>query len=185
MKEVIKKEILGHLTKTIEILREREVKDYEELKSLSNHAIEDVALHKDLDLISVTVLIYSIYKIIFCIKEENYKNLLTQLELAKRHLQQGNFRGYNKSLRKLFGIVKECNAQVKVHLQDVMQAARIRKGTSLLERGLSIGQAAGLMGLSNWDLQQYAAKTTSLGIHTERIPARTRMKKAFQIFRVQ
>ena len=57
MKEVIKKEILFDLGKAIEILKNTEVGDGEELKELSDHSIEDVAIHKDLDLISTTVLI--------------------------------------------------------------------------------------------------------------------------------
>jgi len=75
--------------------------------------------------------------------------------------------------------------QVKEHLQDVMQAARIKKGTALLEKGLSVGQAAGLMGLSNWDLQQYAAKTTALRFEAETLPAKERMKLAFSMFGVK
>ena len=66
MKAVIKKEIIYDLTKAIEILETKEDKDIEELQELSNHSIEDVAIHKDLDIISITVLIYSIYKVADC-----------------------------------------------------------------------------------------------------------------------
>ena len=79
-------------------------------------------------------------------------------------------------------IAKKCHAGVKEHLQDVMHAARIKKGTTLLQRGLSIGQAAGLMGLSNWDLQSYAAHTTAFEPHTEAILARVRMGTALKLF---
>ena len=63
-----------------------------------------------------------------------------------------------------------------------MQAARIKKGTVLLQRGLSIGQAAGLMGLSNWDLQEYASKTPYLAGHHEKVSAKTRLSNALKIF---
>ena len=63
MKRVIKREILLYLDETIRIIQVKERKDFEELRHLSNKAIEAVALRKDLDMISVTVLIYSIYKI--------------------------------------------------------------------------------------------------------------------------
>ena len=71
MKNEVKKEILFDLQRTIDILGKKELKDKEELRILSNHAVEDVALHKDLDLISVTVLIYSIYKVLDCISPED------------------------------------------------------------------------------------------------------------------
>ncbi len=181
MKEVIKKEIVHDLTQAIEILGEKDIKDFEELKELSDHAIENVALYKDLDIISITVLIYSIYKVATLVKDSDHQELVNRLISARENLKQNKFGKYNSSIRSLFAIVKRSNARVKVHLQDVMQAARIKKGTVLLERGLSIGQAAGLMGLSNWDLQEYAGKTTSLEPH-ETVPAKMRLLRALNIF---
>lgn len=182
MKEVVKKEILYDLAEAIKILEEREEKDVEELKTLSEHAIDDVALHKDLDVVSITVLIYSIYKVVSSLGKEDYDDLLAELKLAKKYIKQGNLGRYNKSIKTLFTIVRRCKAAVREHLQDVMHAARIKKGASLLQRGLSIGQAAGLMGLSNWDLQQYAGKTTTLEQHHETISAKKRIIKSLNIF---
>lgn len=184
MKEAVKKEILYDLQEVIKIIKVKEVGDIEQLKQLSNHAIEDVALHKDLDMISVTVLIYSIYKVVQCIRDEARQKLLRQLSSAVSSLQQNNFGKYNKHIRASFRIVRQCSNKVKEHLQDVMQAARIKKGTALLEHGLSIGQAAGLMGLSNWDLQDYAGKTTSLDVHSEKVSALKRLQIAERIFGV-
>src|SRR3989344_1989373 len=166
MKEVIRKEILFDLAQAIAILEQKDAKDVEELKKLSNHAIEDVALHKDLDLISITVLIYSIYKIISSISAEAENNLSR----------------YNQNIKVLFNLVSKSNIKVKEHLQDVMQAARIKKGTVLLQKGLSIGQAAGLMGLSNWDLQQYAGRTTAIAQHHETTSVKKRLALALNLF---
>ncbi|MEK6809961.1 MAG: hypothetical protein AABY40_04760, partial [Nanoarchaeota archaeon] len=58
------------------------------------------------------------------------------------------------------------------------------KSAALFEKGLSIGQAAGLMGLSNWDLQAYAGKTTALDQHEESIPATKRVSTALKLFGV-
>jgi len=184
MKEAIKKEILYDFDHAILILETRELIDVEQLKELSNHAIEDVAVLKDLDVISITVLIYSIYKVVKDLNDTDYLSLLEQLKRSRNYLQTGDYANYNKSMKGLFDLVRKGNAQVREHLQDVMQAARIKKGTTLLEKGLSIGQAAGLMGLSNWDLQQYAGKTPALGSHNETVPAKLRVKRAFSLFGV-
>ena len=97
-------------------------------------------------------------------------------------LKEKNFGKYNRMIRVAYEVVRECSRNIKDHLDDVMQAARIKKGTALLERGLSIGQAAGLMGLSNWDLQAYAARTPAISGHSESMPAHLRMKKALELF---
>jgi len=184
MKEEIKKEILYDLHETIRILKIREKKDLEELKVLSDHAIEGVAVHKDLDLISITVLIYSIYKTMNCLQGSNYDNLVKELQNAESALTNNEFSQYNRSIKLLYNIVSRCSAKVKEHLDSVMHAARIKKGTALLQKGLSIGQAAGLMGLTNWDLQQYAAKTMVFEGHHEKVLAKRRVAYALKIFGV-
>lgn len=182
MNEGIKKEILYDITQALKILEERETTDIEELKVLSDHAIEDIAVQKDLELVTITVLLYSIYKVVPCMQKDNYQKLVAGLTSLKNALQRGDLGGYNRNIKNLYALVRQCNAKVQEHLQDVMHAARIKKGTSLLQRGLSIGQAAGLMGLSNWDLQPYAGKTTALGEHDERIPAQKRVVAALTVF---
>ncbi len=185
MEEAVKKEIKYDLAEAIKILQQRETKDVEELRALSDHGIEDVAVHKNLDLISVTVLIYSLYKMITSVPDKDYQNILNQLQNAKENLERNQLGRYNSNIKTLFQLVKKCNAKVKVHLQDVMEAAKIKKSAALFEKGLSIGQAAGLMGLSNWDLQAYAGKTTALDQHEESIPAEKRMQAALSIFKMK
>lgn len=184
MKEEVKKEILYDLQEALKILEKKETADLEQLHQLSNHAIEDVAVHKDLDLVAVTVLLYSMYKIVTSLREEEYSQLRKEMQKALLALQRNQLGEYNSSIKILYAIVQRCHAKVKVHLQDVMHAARIKKGSILLQKGLSLGQAAGLMGLSNWDLQTYAAKTVMVEPHQEVIPAKLRLQRAFKIFGV-
>jgi len=183
MKEAVKKEILYDLAKTIEILQKREENDIKELEELSNHGIDDVAIHKDIDLVSITVLIYSLYKIIDSISENNYKKILQGLTSAKNNLQQNDLGKYNLDIGTLFKLIKDSNAEIKMHLHDVLDAAKIKKSAILFDKGLSIGQAAGLMGLSNWDLQSYTGKATRIE-HDEKIPAEKRVMTALKIFGV-
>jgi hypothetical protein len=185
MNRGIRNELLHYLQQTISTLEIREEKDFEELKNLSEQGIELIAVNKDLDLISITVLIYSLYKIIKDISAEDYQDLLAELKFAQQHLEQNSLGKYNQNIKTLFEIVRRSNAKIKVHLDDVMQAARIKNSAFLLQKGLSIGQAAGLMGLSNWELQQYVGRTTFLTQHRESLPIRKRLLTAFNIFGVK
>ncbi len=182
MQKEVYDEILHDLGGVIKILEQPEQSDVEELKKLSDHAVEVVALYKDLDVISMTVLIYSLYKIVATLKETDYKTLHQLLTTARQNLEQRNLGKYNSLIKKAYQVIRKANSEVREHLQDVMDAARIKKGSSLVQRGLSIGQAAGLMGLSNWDLQQYTGRTTSINGHHEAVPAVQRMKKAAVLF---
>ena len=106
MEEAIKKEILYDLGQAITILQQRENKDVEELRALSDHGIEDVAVHKNLDLISVTVLIYSLYKIITSIPEKDYQSIIKELQNAKNSLEKKQLGRYNSSIKNLFQLKK-------------------------------------------------------------------------------
>ena len=185
MKEVVRTEIINLLSQSFDILKIRKEEDVEKLKKLSNKGIETVALYKDMDLISVTVLIYSLYKIITCVSADDYQYLLKDLEKAKLNLEKRNFTMYNKSVRLIYKIIHKCDAKVKDHLSNVLHAAKVKKSAVLLSKGLSIGQAAGLMGLSNWDLQTYAGKTTAYEAHHEAVRADQRLLNAFKIFNVK
>ena len=178
----VKTEIITDLSRTAKILEVKDLKDLEQLKDLSEHAIKHIAVHKDLELVSVTVLIYSLYKIENCLRENDRARVVETLQRAAQSLKDDNFSRYNSAIRLLFKLVQSCNAKIKEHLQDVMDASRIKKGTSLLQHGLTIGQAAGLMGLSNWELQVYAGKANLLSQHTEAIPASKRLVLAFKLF---
>ena len=184
MEEAIKKEILYDVSQAISILERKEKNDVDQLRVLSDHGIEDVAVHKNLDLISITVLIYSLYKIVNSIPEKDNQAIIRELQNAKNSLEKNQLGKYNSSIKKLFQLVRKGDAKVKVHLQDVMEAAKIKKSAALFEKGFSMGQGAGLMGLSNWDLQAYAGKTTALEQHEESILAAKRVSTALKIFGV-
>ncbi len=184
MIEAIKQEILYDLSQAILIFEKKDPGDLQKLRTLSDHGIENVALYKDIDVITITVLLYSLYKISEGIQDKEYQQIYKGLKSAHDSLLKNKYGNYNRSIKFLFEQVKGCSARVKEHLQDVMQAARIKKGTKLLEKGLSMGQAAGLMGLSNWDLQSYASKTTVFNQHHEVRSAKKRIITALKIFGV-
>lgn len=185
MKEVIRKELKSLLRSVVDILSVKERKDFEELKELSFKGIESVAAYKDFDLISLTVLIYSTYKIYNGVKDDDYKDLLAEYQFALSHIESGNLGRYNKSIKLLYNIVSKFDASVKDHLDDVMHAAKIKQSSILLSKGLSMGQAAGLMGLSNWDLQQYAGSNVTKDLGHEKNPVDERYSLAKVIFGVE
>lgn len=184
MHKEVKRVLLEAFSAVLSLLKSG-TKDEDPFRIVSEQAIEDVAVYKDIDLIAVTVFLYSLAKIVPRLSDEQYATLLKAVQRAQTTLREGDLTKYNRAVKQLYRQVREYNAHIKEHLQDVLDAAKIKKGTSLLHKGLSMGQAAGLMGLSNWDLQQYAGKTTALDLHDEVIPAPERLEKAFALFGVQ
>ena len=126
MKEVMRKSLLKDVGRVIVILEKRKGKenpDLERLKELSDHTIKDVALFKNLDAVSLAVLIYSIYKTLPCMSEENVKDLITELKFSQKHLSAKNLSMYNQSVKVLFSIIKRCNSEIKT--QHLLQRLRL------------------------------------------------------------
>ena len=182
MKKIVRQSLLKDIDHAISILETREQSDLEKLKELSDHTIKDVALYKNMDAISLAVLIYSIYKVLPCITDENLKNILVELKSAKKHLNESRFGRYNSSLETLFKIIKSCSSKLSVHLQDVLHAAKIKKGTTLLEHGLSASRTADLMGLSKWELLDYTSRTNVMQVSNEIVSVKKRVAFTMDIF---
>ncbi len=183
MKEAIRKEIIFDLNQIHTLLEK--TSNPEEIQKLSNHTIADVAAYKDIDIITMSVLIYALYKIYHIIKQEERDDLSERIIQAKTALGKRNLTEYNHQIKNIYTFIQSKGATIKEHLESVMQAARIKKGTVLLEHGLTMGQAAGLMGLSNWDLQEYASKTIALEPSKETIHTTKRLKIAYQLFNLE
>ena len=180
MKDVIRKEIIYDLGQIQSLLATGS--DPEQIRVLSDHTISDVAAYKDMDMITITVMIYALYKIYPFSLLEDKEQVLKHVSASKVALTSRNLVEYNKQIKSLYTFIQSKSSSVKNHLESVMQAARVKKGTVLLEHGLTIGQAAGLMGLTNWDLQEYASKTSVFEPTRETMLTSKRLKVAYTLF---
>ncbi len=182
MKEVTRQSLIKDIGHTITILERNNSTSPKELKILSEHVIEDVALYRNVDAITLAILIYSIYKSILCISEDKHKEMIQRLKVLHSNIKAKKFTKYNESMKQLFEVLRACNAEIKNHIQDVFYAAKIKKGTNLLEQGLSLARAADLMGVSRWDVLQYGGSSVTRVEHTESWPAVKRLNLARKFF---
>ena len=182
MKEVMRQSMIKDIGRSIEILSDEKTETAERLKKLSEHIIEDVALYRNVDAATLAILIYSIYKTTNCISCEKQEKIIKGLSLLQKNLQNKSYTKYNISLKILFELLKDCNSQIQKHVHDVFYAAKIKKGSDLLEQGLSLARAADLMGISRWDALHYGASAVKQSIHSESWPAAKRLKLARKVF---
>ena len=114
--------------------------------------------------------------------EKDYQQIIKTLQFTKKALEEKNLGKYNKDIQSLFELIKKTNSKIKVHLQDVLEAARIKEGERLFRHGLSLGRAAAMLGVTKWDLQRYTGRTTTMEQHSEKMSAKKRMELALTIF---
>ncbi|MEA3430680.1 MAG: hypothetical protein U9R08_05385 [Nanoarchaeota archaeon] len=162
MQSTIKEDILLILEETLEILEIREDKDILELSEVSNHVIHNASIFQDEDSISIAVLVYSIYKVIerpVSLSDDYYIKIRNLLRESHDYLSQDNIQNYRKAIVRLFRLIGAIDKKFKLYIEEVVTKARIKKGGKLFEHGLSVGRAAELMGITQWELMQYIGRT--------------------------
>lgn len=155
MNEVIRTDIMSILSETRSRISHDEI-SY--LKELSDHTIHNASIFQDKDSINVAVIIYSLYKILQTegLSRNNVMKKLIDMENA---IATNNLGAYNKHVQEMLKMISKADRKLKRYIDEVVEQAQIKKGSKLYDHGLSISQAANLMGISVWELMNYVGKT--------------------------
>lgn len=188
MEEVVRKDIISILTEAIKAISNSDIKT---LKDISNHTIHDSSIIQDRYSISIAVITYSLSKIFERTSYEEYKdwsmfhdNVLKYLENAKASLEVNKINQYEENIKNILKIINKLDSKLKNIIQEVFEKSKINKGSRLYEHGLSISKAAELLGVSEWELMEYAGSTGISDVEFSiSKSAKERLKYARELFR--
>ena len=165
--------------------------DSYQLKNLSDQTIHAATIYQDADNILVSVIVYSMSKIIE--REtykrmpgwnEFYKKLQKNIDVAISSLEQNNPEKFLVALGTIRNSINEIEGNLPIYIKDIFYKAGINKAFKLYEHGLSAEKTASLLGVSLWDLATYIGQSTvSESHHNESIPVKDRIKLAQGFFR--
>ncbi len=180
MRPIIKEDILAVLEKVIEALKKE---DYSALAELSNHTIHDASVFQEDDPLTLAVFVYALSKIITrCLdRKQACPSVAPSLQKAQEALKQDDDNAYRAVIKNLLREIGEYDAQLKIYIQEVIQQARIKKASKLYEHGISIARTAELLGLSQWELQNYIGKTV-VDIPHDGLKVTERLRRARELF---
>ncbi len=163
MLEQIKQDILNILKEGINAIKENDVL---KLRDLSNQTIHNSSIFQDENAITIAVVMYSLSKIFERSSYKEYKDwktfyqiTLESLENAEKHLLNNDIKNYQSSIKQILNIIDKLSSHLKKYVQEVIIEAQIAKGSRLYEHGISIGKTSELLGISKWELMEYAGKT--------------------------
>lgn len=185
MKEV--KNVLRILKETREAIA---AKNYSKIKNLSNQTINTAALTQDPDNISVAVIVYSLSKILERPSYRQlpgwitfYKLLINSLDHSIIDLERNDLEHFRKD----FGIISEAlgklSGKLKDYVQQVFRKAQINKASRLYEHGISMEQTAKLLGITMFELADYAGQTGISDVpESKTLDINSRIKLAMEMF---
>jgi hypothetical protein len=161
MKE--REHILGILKKTRRAL---EKSDAMQLKELSNQTVHASSIDQDADNVAIAVIVYSLSKIIERKDYQKYpgwKNFYqTNLKLIDKTinaLAKKDDAGARSSLTLIRKSIGKLSGKLKLYIQDVFRKAQINKASRIYEHGISMEKTASLLGVTMFELAEYAGKT--------------------------
>lgn len=169
MEQVVKEDIIAVLGQAAGLLEAKESAglakevNFFALGELSNHTIHNASIFQDEDSISVAIAVYAMSKIFQKCSEKNIlcPNLAPLIESAKNALEQDNIDGYRAAMKSIFATIEGTDKRITNYIQEVLEKAKLKKGSKLAEHGISVAKTAEIMGISQWELMSYIGNTTT------------------------
>jgi len=180
-----------HILKVLKNVRNAlSKKDFIKIKNLSNKIIHNSSITQNPNVIYTAVIIYSLSKIV---EREQYKDFRNWDKFYNEYhqclshlitaLEKDDEIEFHRHIDFLTNKIENLSGQLKVYIKDVFQKAKINKASKIYEHGISIEQTAKILGISVWELAEYAGQTgiadVNLGVT---MPIKQRIKLAEEIF---
>ncbi len=164
--------------------------DATKIKNLSNQTTNTASLTQDPDNIAVAVIIYSIGKIM---ERHDYQQLRgwsnfyrivgSSLDKAIINLSKGNEKGFRVHFEMIRKAINKLSGKLRKYIKEVFRSAEINKASRLYEHGISMEQTAKLLGITMYELADYAGKTGISDVPISKtMDTKTRVKIAMEMF---
>lgn len=156
MNETIQKDSLSILEGVTSAIKDSQVNS-DILFEYSNRCTHNASIFQDQDTIRLAIVVYSLYKIHkrFTKIPDDLAKLLFS---AKQSIKSYNVEQYRADITKVIDKISKISS-LQPYISQVLDDARIKKGAKLVDHGISVGQAADVLGVSQWEMQNYLGKS--------------------------
>jgi hypothetical protein len=179
MNETIKADIIDIINRAIAIIRSG---NFLELRELSNHTIHNASIFQDEYSVSIAVIVYSVSKILFHDRKRSGK-FVDLLERAERFMRIDDLAEYKRMVGQMMGLISAIDSRFGSYVDNVITQAQVKKSSKIYDHGISLGQAASILGVSQWELMQYAGHTKTADTFYERPDVIEKIKFTRGLFR--
>lgn len=184
MLDYVRKNIIKQITRVISAIKKE---DFLTLKELSNRTVHSASVYQDKSSLVFALTIYSLSKIVErCKNSKNFSvfenNMIKLLEESKYQLTMNNIDKYKIKRKQILKSISSMDKRFKFYIEEVIDKAKIKKGSKLYEHGVSTRRAAELLGVSQWELMTYVGKTKERNFRVPAVNIKDRLAFARKIF---
>ena len=154
-------------------------------------SITEASVFQEEESVSLAIIFYALSKIVDRTpKETEYQSakldrIINRLEKIEVLLKNDRREEIKRDIREIFEIIQEMDDKIPMYIQEIIEKARVTKGTKIHEQGIALGRAAELLGISQWSLMRYVGNTV---MHDKEEPAKIsvmqRIKFAKSLFNI-
>ena len=165
-------------------------KNYIKIKHLSNKVIHNASITQDTKVVYTAVILYSLSKLL---EREHYKVYKNWESFYKRYIQgidslinaleKNDESEFQNQVDEITNQIESLSGQLKHYIKDVFQKAKINKASKIYEHGVSMEKTARILGISVWELAEYAGQRTVSDVNlTVTMPIKKRIKIVEEVF---
>lgn len=183
-------EVQHHIQVLKEVRKELIEKDAVRLKELSNQTIHSATLFHAPGSTLIAVIVYTLSKIIERQDYRKIKNwglcerrLVSFINLGIKALEDEKEDAFNGYMQQARTALTSASINLKPYIEELFRKASINKAGKLYEHGLSLGQTAKLLGITQWELSGYAGQGNSENeLYNATLNTKKRAKMALEFF---
>ncbi len=172
---VAKTDIIELLKKVKEALLQE---NFRKIENLSDHIIHSATILQDEYTTTLSVTVYALGKILSKPKLiQNRKkwndfktNVLKIINELIALVEEEDWENYLVKIRQLSETIETLDEDYSNYVGLLLRSAKIKKGSKMVEHGISKGKVAELLGISLWELSTYA------GSRSKRFPISPKRK---------
>lgn len=158
MRRDAKKDMMEVIEKVIYFV---EHKDYANILHWSDRIIDDASVYQDDDIVTVAVIVYALGNIIerSAARDRPFPDFVPVLKSALNSLKKDDLTAFRVQLKRLTNLIDEHDDKMKLYIQEVLEKAKIRRASHIHKQGISIARTSELLGISQWELQDFVGVT--------------------------
>ncbi|MBW6442578.1 hypothetical protein K0A97_02230 [Patescibacteria group bacterium] len=166
-------------------------KDSREIRRLSDQTTNSASLTHDPDNIAAAVIVYSLSEMLergdyekLPGWEKFYRLYLDSIDKIIEALKNKDDNSYRENISKIREFIEKLSGKLKENIQEVFRRASIDKASKIYNHGISMGITAKLLGVTLFELTDYARGNKFHEISGENaLNVKTRIKFAMDIFK--
>jgi len=164
-------------------------KDAITLNELSNQNVHSSTILQDAGNITASVLIYTLSKVV---ERKDYERIkywdkfqakfIGLIDLSIKAVKENKPDAFARYISEARAALTSVSGNLKPYIEQVFRKASINKAGHVYEHGLSIGQTATLLGVTQWELSEYATQGKRDNGYTISISVKKRAQDAMEFF---